>query len=291
MAGVESQPQRKQDRVGPARILIGLAIKYKTEKVQDNASRKKIKEMADSILAAASLSDDDRKATEGAFSSYESTWGVAPAAAAGGGADADAGLSSSDAATIDKERKRDRVGPARILIGLAGKYKTARVPDNASRKKIKEMADGILAATSLSDDDRKATEEAFASYESSWGVAPAAAAGGGADADAGTSSSAPPTNDKEWKFLAYQAIYNKSIGDWCSTDKNVLKSLFDRFVTHAQKLAVELHAAGTSVKMEESKKNHVHIHLYQHLDKNFHHRGKDALHVFAFEGRRRLRTK
>ena len=182
MAGVESQPQRKQDRVGPARILIGLAIKYKTEKVQDNASRKKIKEMADSILAAASLSDDDRKATEGAFSSYESTWGVAPAAAAGGGADADAGLSSSDAATIDKERKRDRVGPARILIGLAGKYKTARVPDNASRKKIKEMADGILAATSLSDDDRKATEEAFASYESSWGVAPAAAAGGGADA-------------------------------------------------------------------------------------------------------------
>ena len=76
------------------------------------------------------------------------------------------------AAVDPQQRRLDRVGPARVLIGLAAKYKTAKVPDNASRKKIKEMADGILAATSLSVDDRKATEEAFSSYESSWGVAP-----------------------------------------------------------------------------------------------------------------------
>jgi hypothetical protein len=186
------------------------------------------------------------------------------------------------AATDSHGRRDDRVGPVRILIALATKYKIAKVPDNASRKKVKDMTGSILAATSLSDDDKKATEEALSKYEATWGVAPS---DGGADAGVGPASSDLCKQEKEWKFLAYQAIYNKTTGDWCSKDKAVLKSLFDRFVAHAQKLSVELQAAGTTVKMEESKKDHVHIHLYQHLDKSFHRRGKNALHVFAFEGR------
>ena len=43
-----------------------------------------------------------------------------------------------------------------------------RVPDNAGRAKVKEMALRVLECTGLQGAERKAMEEAWANYRDSW---------------------------------------------------------------------------------------------------------------------------
>ena len=87
-----------------------------------------------------------------------------------------------------------------------------------------------------------------------------------------------------WKFLAAQLTYNCTVGEWASKDREVLRTLFGRFVEFGVQLGQGLQAVAVSMTMEESEDDHVHIHFYFHAQKEFHHRGAGALDVFVFEG-------
>ncbi|OLP89005.1 hypothetical protein AK812_SmicGene29587 [Symbiodinium microadriaticum] len=87
-----------------------------------------------------------------------------------------------------------------------------------------------------------------------------------------------------WKFMAVQLTYNSSHGDFASLEETVLRQLFSRFLAFLAWLARELKAEGTSATMEKASPLQVHLHAYLHLAQPFHRRGRDALHVFEFEG-------
>lgn len=93
-------------------------------------------------------------------------------------------------------------------------------------------------------------------------------------------------NVRTWKFQAVQLTYNARTAEWPSTDKTLLKILFDRITVFVQSVAAELSARGASTTMERGSlsPDHVHCHAYLHLAKPFHRRGASALDIFSFEG-------
>ena len=151
------------------------------------------------------------------------------------------------------------------------------VPDNASKAAVLSMVDALIGVPNLPEEALAEIHEKKAEYEKTWANA------SGSEASqpivAGGEGSA-----KEWKFTAAQLTYNNTDGEWASKDKHVLHGLFSRCLTFAQNFGRELKAEHMSVKMEESEKDHVHIHVYFNLSAVFHHKGKDALKPFCFEG-------
>ena len=175
------------------------------------------------------------------------------------------------------------------LRTLARHYDIAQVNDSAGKAQVHAMADKVLAAPTLTEIDRIVFEDTLAVYNSAW--IPAAATGAG-DADgaphgalaASISNDAnSPNGSKEWKFHAAQPTYNSTEGEWAANDKQVLRTLFERFLVFARRIGKSLKAEHMSVAMEESEEDHVHIHVYFNSSKVFHHKGRDALAIFAFE--------
>ena len=60
------------------------------------------------------------------------------------------------------ERDRARVGHAKALRGLAKKHGLARVPTNAARVRVEEMAASIVQVPDLPGEDRAAAQAALA---------------------------------------------------------------------------------------------------------------------------------
>jgi len=159
---------------------------------------------------------------------------------------------------------------------IARRYDITRIPDSAGKDAVASMVEDILAAPTLTSDDRTEVLTIKEAYEGTWAsnsMAPSLEALG----------SRAPVPAKEWKFHAAQLTYNCTEGEWASGDIGVLRGLFDRFITFAQALGVKLSTTGLSATMERSKKEHVHLHLYFHSGTLFHKRGVGALDVFTFE--------
>ena len=151
------------------------------------------------------------------------------------------------------------------------------VNDNASKASVDTMVDALLGIPNLADDERTAILQTKSEFDTTWGNSSTT----GAQQDA----SAPDVaTTKEWKFTAAQLTYNATEGEWASTNNQVLRGLFDRALTFAKALGSSLKAEHLSVKMERSKENHVHIHVYFNLAKVFHREGRRALDPFCFEG-------
>ena len=170
----------------------------------------------------------------------------------------------------------DRVNAAQRLRTLAAKHGVARVSDQASRQKVGNMAKAIIDLATVSNEERAEAESALAAFEATFAQAkPAAAEPSGALTD----------NQKEWKFQAVQLTYNSKVGAWASRVSHDLKVLFDRLVAFACELAVTLVALGVSVTLERSLSSdeHVHAHIYLHLEDPFRKEGRNALNVFRFD--------
>jgi len=151
------------------------------------------------------------------------------------------------------------------------------VPDNASKAAVDAMVDAVLGIPNMPDDERAAILQTKAEFDNTW----ASASASGAQQDAHAPDA---TSTKVWKFTAAQLTYNATEGEWASTNKQELRGLFDRVLTFARVLEKSLKAEHLSVKMERSKENHVHIHVYFNLTKAFRAEGPSALAPFTFEG-------
>ena len=91
---------------------------------------------------------------------------------------------------------------------------------------------------------------------------------------------------QEWHFKAARFTYNATVGEWVSKDHATLEALFTRLVVFFQSLISSVHILGFSATLEESLQtgDHVHAHVYLHLGKAFHRKGRTALDPFVFEG-------
>jgi hypothetical protein len=92
--------------------------------------------------------------------------------------------------------------------------------------------------------------------------------------------------NKVWCFRACQLTYNCLEGDWASSDKGILQTLFARLQAFAKQLSTLLVCIGISLTLEKSMQDqrHHHAHIYLNMKKAFRKQGKHALDVFAFEG-------
>jgi len=180
-------------------------------------------------------------------------------------------------------RNAERSEAARVLRGVAAQYDVDRVPDNASFARVSNMKAAVLQAEGLTAEHRQEAERAWSAYMATW---PAPGPGEAEREEAQPAQAAPEQKEKEWKFHAAQLTYNATVGEWAATDKAVLKALFERFVAFLCATASFIGAAGASATMEQSTKKgeHVHIHSYFHLAKEFRKKGADALSCFVFEG-------
>ena len=155
-----------------------------------------------------------------------------------------------------------------------------RVPDNASRDKVKAMAARLLECTGLKGGARKEMEDAWANYRDSW---PDWTETGGGATKAEVSEEGAK---KTWFFHAAQLTYNCTTGDWASTDEPVLRALFERFKVFLLTCLAAFKPLGVSATMERSTgtDKHVHLHGYFHLPEPFRGEGAQCLQCFAFEG-------
>ncbi|CAJ1352267.1 unnamed protein product [Effrenium voratum] len=165
-------------------------------------------------------------------------------------------------------RNPEREAQVKILRRLAQAHGLALVAENASRPKVKKLAEDLLALP-LTAAERDQILQTTAVFEATFAVGPDTP-----EAPAG----------KVWKFLAVQLTYNKSTGDFASLSVDVLEGLFQRFVAFLSALATQLAAGGVSATMERASPQQVHLHAYLHLTRPFHRRGQDALSAFVFEG-------
>ena len=179
------------------------------------------------------------------------------------------------------ERNPGREAHVRALTRLAQSNGLQGIAENSGRVKVSKLAEDILALD-ISQAVRNQVQRALDAYNATFGQVGqnvGAADGGGAVV---APARAPAT--KVWKFMAVQLTYNSSHGDFVSLEETVLRQLFSRFLAFLAWLARELKAEGTSATMEKASPLQVHLHAYLHLAQPFHRRGRDALHVFEFEG-------
>ena len=149
-----------------------------------------------------------------------------------------------------------------------------RVSDNANRADVQGMARAILTKVGASAHIVSEATTKFAEYEATYPDPMPEGAG-----------CPGPQAGREWKFSATGLTYNATSGDWISKDMSVLQKLFGRLVDFAKHLGAEIHSKGISVALEESTADgeHVHCHVYTHLEKEFRSQAKNALDVFVFE--------
>lgn len=150
-----------------------------------------------------------------------------------------------------------------------------RVSDNANRADVQGMARAILTKVGASAHIVSEATTKFTEYEATYPDPMPEGAG-----------CPGPQAGREWKFSATGLTYNATSGDWISKDMRVLQKLFGRLVDFAKHLGAEIHSKGISVALEESTADgeHVHCHVYTHLEKEFRSQAKNALDVFVFEG-------
>ena len=172
--------------------------------------------------------------------------------------------------------------PGRVVHLLAmlnrRQRRSARAEERKSRRK-EDFAQALLYKSEMAEilADTLPILQTKAEFDNTW----ASASASGAQQDAHAPDA---TSTKVWKFTAAQLTYNATEGEWASTNKQELRGLFDRVLTFARVLEKSLKAEHLSVKMERSKENHVHIHVYFNLTKAFRAEGPSALAPFTFEG-------
>ncbi len=175
-------------------------------------------------------------------------------------------------------RNEERVDAVKRLRSVARACEVPQCNDNACKARVLEMADAVLAAEELSEEQATEAEQALEAYKATWPDA---------QRDQPSAEAEPNEKPKEWYFQAVQLTYNKTEGAWASAQVTVLESLFGELRSFTESLAEKLAALGASVTLEESLKSgkrHVHAHVYLHLDKVYHRRGRDALDIFVFQG-------
>ncbi|CAJ1358502.1 unnamed protein product [Effrenium voratum] len=171
-------------------------------------------------------------------------------------------------------RNTEREAQVRALVAIAQKYEVPCLPAakaaNASRQKVCELIDA-LKELELSRNEKSSLERAAVAYQATF---------------PNLQQVSDNAEQATWKFQAVQLTYNARTAEWSSTDKTLLKILFDRFTVFVQSVAAELSARGASTTMERGSlsPDHVHCHAYLHLAKPFHRRGASALDIFNFEG-------
>ena len=179
------------------------------------------------------------------------------------------------------ERRRKWV---QTLRRGAREHDLPRVPDNAAKEKVKEMAEKLLECEDLAGEDRAAMEDAWSNYKGSW---PEWVETGGDEpegqAERQTQGAAP--KQKSWYFSAAQLTYNCTTGDWASSDALVLHALFDRCKAFFLTCLHDYKPLGVSATMERSTATdtHVHVHCYFHLPEPFRAEGPNSLQPFVFD--------
>ena len=172
-------------------------------------------------------------------------------------------------------RNIDRAVHVRSLNKIAKAKGISVLPDNAARARVEALAEQLLQC----DQDPSHQVAVHAAKTAYLATFPGECAGGSAG-----EPERPPDRGRVWKFQAVQLTYNCSAGEWTSTDVDVLRKLFDRFVAFMQSVACALGAVGMSATMERASQQQVHTHSYMHFLKPFHRREPDALDMFKFEG-------
>ena len=170
------------------------------------------------------------------------------------------------------------------LRRFAGTYAVTRVADNASRAKVQQMVEALLACPGMSTDDKANVKVAWQTYRDSF---PQGSFEEGAEQQPAAVQPLPAvaqTGVQDWKFQAAQLTYNKSNEEWDCTDTEVLRALLMRLVLFIQTALQPWQPKGISATIEKStasaNQRH-HAHVYFHLGKLFHRR---SLECFEFEG-------
>ena len=164
---------------------------------------------------------------------------------------------SFEAMAVDKARRAH----VQKLRRLARHYNTLLVSDTAGRKQVEALHLALVGHTALSDDHRKEAENAHSDFTSSFAPSMHVAD--------------EKSKSKAWKFSAVQLTYSSTKGDWASKDPLVLKSLFDRLTQFVKDLIPKLGIGGASTTLEESLESgeHVHAHVYLHMERDFRRKG------------------
>ena len=176
------------------------------------------------------------------------------------------------------ERNADRERCVKALNKIAASIGVERTSNNAGKAKVEELIERVRQKVEksgwTSEADEDVWEQTTVAYHGTW-----------SQQCAEVHAEASEDPEVEWKFMAFQATYNCTDGEWTSVDRRAQAALFDRFKTFALALGLFLEAVGISITLEWATKTmqHLHIHLYMHLKKAFHRRGRDALSRFAFE--------
>ena len=152
------------------------------------------------------------------------------------------------------------------IRAIAKRYGVPVVPDTAGRARVEAMRDQTLGCPGLTLADRATVEDAFDEYTQA------------------TRPLAQVDKRHVWKFKAAQLTYNATVGDWALTDMVVLESLFGRLVDLFKSLVASVHIIGLTVTLEEPRESgeHVHAHVYIHMEKPYRRKGVPA--DFVFEG-------
>lgn len=166
-----------------------------------------------------------------------------------------------------------RESHVRALNQIAVANNVRVVPENASRVRVKQLVESLLALN-LAAHVAEEVKQSSSAYEETFPH----------HATDHSPPSTAPEQGKVWKFSAVQLTYNCSHGDFAAVDMDVLRALFDRFVHFLSDLAQQLGGQGLSATMERASEVRVHLHAYMHLERPFHRRGVEALRCFEFEG-------
>ena len=176
---------------------------------------------------------------------------------------------------MPSDRNLERERHVKALNKMAADIGVKRVPSNAGKAKLEELIEAVRHHVEShgwsTEADEDVFEQAVTAYLGTWP---------GAELEEAEKGEA-----KEWKFMAFQATYNCTVGEWTAVDQRQQEALFGRFKTFALALGLLFEAVGISITLEWATQamQHLHIHLYMHLKKAFHRKGRDALSGFAFE--------
>lgn len=183
-------------------------------------------------------------------------------------------------------RNLEREAAVVVLSGIAVANGFERITNTTGRARMDELIVALRKKMNPKKDQpaKAEFEAAVVAYHASWQAHEAQ----GEKEEKDEKEETEEKKEKEWKFMACQATYNGTTGEWASADERVQAGLFERLKTFALALGVLLNAVGISVTLEWATKtmSHLHAHLYLHLKTPFHRRGKDALEDWAFEGKR-----